>query len=144
MLLPTMSAQAINYGNLLREVQPQVIRDSQAHDNALAAVDRLMAEHAKAPNPAYEELIDLLATLIAKYEDETFPVPAATPVEVLRHLIEQQDLTQQQLAKQVGISPSHLSNILSREREITVEHARNFARVFNVSPLLFIDIDCGH
>ena len=62
-----MSAPAINYGTLLRDVQPQVIRDSQAHDRYLAEIDRLMAENAKTPNHAYEELIDLLATLIAKY-----------------------------------------------------------------------------
>ena len=138
-----MSAPAIDYGNLLRDVQPQVIRDSQAHGRYLAEVDRLMAENAKTPNPAYEELIDLLATLIAKYEDEVLPVPAATPVEVLRHLMEARNLPKQRLAEAVGISPSHLSNILSGQRQITVEHARSFARFFNVSPLLFIDIDCG-
>jgi HTH-type transcriptional regulator/antitoxin HigA len=135
-----MSAPAINYESLLRDVQPQVIRDSQAHHRYLADVDRLMALQAKNPNSAYEELIDLLATLIAKYEDETLPIPAASPVEVLRHLMESRDLPKQQLAEEIGISPSHLSNILSGERHITVEHARNFARVFSVSPLLFIDI----
>jgi HTH-type transcriptional regulator/antitoxin HigA len=138
-----MNARVINYGTLLRDVQPQVIRDSQAHGRYLAQVDRLMAENAKAPNPAYAELIDLLATLIAKYEDEALPMPASTPVEVLRHLMEARNLPKQRLAKEVGISPSHLSNILSGERQITVEHARNFARIFAVSPLLFIDIDRG-
>lgn len=128
----------------MRDIQPQVIRDPQAHSRYLAEVDRLMAENAKAPNPAYEELIDLLAILIAKYEDEALPVPTATPVEVLRHLMEARDLPKQRLAEEVGISPSHLSNIMSGERQITVEHARNLARIFSVSPLLFIDLDCGH
>ena len=136
-----MSAPAINYETLLRDVQPQVIHDSQAHGRYLADVDRLMMLNAENPNPAYDKLIDLLATLIAKYEDEVLPVPTATPVEVLRHLMEARGLPKQQLAEEVGISPSHLSNILSGERAITVEHARNFARVFSVSPLLFIDID---
>jgi HTH-type transcriptional regulator/antitoxin HigA len=140
-----MSAPAIiNYGTLLRDVQPQVIRDSQAHGRYLAEIDRLMAENAKTPNPAYEELIDLLATLIAKYEDEALPMPTATPVEVLQHLMEARELPKQRLAEEVGISPSHLSNILSGQRQITLEHARNFARFFSVSPLLFIDIDCAH
>jgi len=139
-----MSAPAINYETLLRDVQPQVIRDPQAHGRYLAEVDRLMAENAKAPNPAYEELIDLLGILIAKYEDEALPMPAATPVEVLRHLMEARDLPKHRLAAEVGISPSHLSNILSGERQITVEHARNFARIFSVSPLLFIDLAGGH
>ena len=136
-----MSAPAISYGALLSDVQPQVIRDPQAHGQFLAEVDRLMAENAKAPNPAYEELIDLLATLISKYEDEALPIRTATPVEVLRHLTEARELPKQQLAEEIGISPSHLSNILSGEREITLAQARNFARVFGVSPLLFIDID---
>src|SRR5262245_5014221 len=98
-----------------------------------------MAEYATAPDPAYEELSDLLAPLIAKYEDETTPMPTATPVQVLRHLMEARDLPKQRLAEEVGISPSHLSNILSGQRQITIEHARNFARCFGVSPLLFID-----
>ena len=140
MLLTTMNAPPINYASLLRDVQPQVIRDSAAHSRYLAEVDRLMAENAKAPNPAYDELIDLLATLIAKYEDEALPTRSATPIEVLRHLMEARGLPKQKLAEEVGISPSHLSNILSGERQITLEHARNFARFFSVSPLLFIDI----
>lgn len=84
---------------------------------------------------------NLLAILIAKYEDEAFPMPTVRPVEMLRHLMEARGLPKHQLAEEIGISPSHLSNIVSGERQITVEHARSFARVFSVSPLLFIDID---
>lgn len=136
-----MSSTAIDYRSLLSEVQPQVIRDPEEHRRALANVDRLMAKYSETSEPAYSEMIDLLATLISKYEDEAFPMPVASPVEVLRHLMEAKELSQQQLAKAVGISPPHLSNILSNTREITLEHARNFARVLGVSPLVFIDID---
>jgi antitoxin component HigA of HigAB toxin-antitoxin module len=37
----------------------------------------------------------------------------------------------------------NLSNILSGQRQITVEHARTLARIFSVPPLLFIDLDSG-
>jgi hypothetical protein len=70
-----MTAPAINYPDLLCEVQPRVILDVQQHGRYLAEVDRLMALNALTPDPAYLELIDLLATLISKYEDEALLWP---------------------------------------------------------------------
>ena len=135
-----MNAPAIDYGSLLHQVQPQVIRDPEEHARALAAVDRLMAEHGDDPNPAYSELIDLLATLIQQYEDQMLSIPTATPLEVLKHLIEESRLPKQAVAEQLGIAASHLSNILSGERQITIEHARKLGPIFGVSPRLFVDI----
>jgi antitoxin component HigA of HigAB toxin-antitoxin module len=54
--------------------------------------------------------------------------------------MEAREMSQQQLAKEVGISPPHLCNILSGTREITLKHARSFARVFGVSPLLLVEL----
>src|SRR5262252_1378328 len=107
-----MTMPAIDYGSLLRDVRPQVIRDAEQHKRALAAVEQLMAEHWKNPDPAYEELIDLLAKLIQNYEDETYSIPTATPLELLQHLVEERRLPKQLIAEELGISPSHLSNIL--------------------------------
>jgi HTH-type transcriptional regulator/antitoxin HigA len=129
-----------DYGSLLQAVQPRVIRDAVQHERALAAVERLMAEHFKNPAPAYEELIELLANLIQQYEDKLLSIPTSTPLEVLQHLVEERRLPKRLIAEQMGISPSHLSNILSGERQITIEHARNFGRVFGVSPRMFITL----
>ena len=128
---------AITYSSLLRAVQPRVIRDAQDHARALAEIDRLMKENAKSPDPARVELIDLLAVLIEKYERAAFPVPIASPVDVIRQLMEARQMSQVALAQELGIATPQLADILSGVREITVELAHNMARVFGVPATVF-------
>jgi len=44
-------------------------------------------------NTDLEDMIELLATLIEKYEQETFSFPQADPVQNLTHLMEGRDMT---------------------------------------------------
>lgn len=99
-----------------------------------------MALHAETPSPAYALMIYLLSTLIASYEDVKYPIPAASPVQMLEHLMAERQLSQQELAKAIGISAPHLSNILSGTRDITLEQARKFGSFFSVSPALFLSL----
>ena len=70
-----MKAPVLSYSALLNEVQPRVIRDEEDHHRALAEIDRLMKAHAAKPDLAYAEMIELLALLVSRYEDETVPSP---------------------------------------------------------------------
>lgn len=79
-----------SYEELLARVQPRVIHDDQEHERQLAEVLRLMQESDREPCDALLEMIDLLSTLIASYEERTMPTPEVTPEELLQHLREQQ------------------------------------------------------
>jgi HTH-type transcriptional regulator/antitoxin HigA len=77
-----------------------------------------------------------LTTLIAAYEEENHPIPDASPIDVLRTLIEANDLRQKDLAVIFG-SESIVSEVLHGKREINRNHIEKLSKRFNVSPAVF-------
>lgn len=130
-----------DYRSLLNEVVPHVIHDDAGHQRALSEVERLSGLLGEQSNTDLEDMIELLATLIEKYEQETICFSKADPVQLLTHLMESREMNQQQFAETVGLSTAHVSNVLSGTRAITVEQARKFGECFSVAPSLFLGID---
>ena len=136
-----MSA-AIDYRSLLTDVQPKVIFDEVGHQHALSAVEKLSSLLEKVDDPTeVENMIELLATLIEKYEQDTIRFSERDPVRILTHLMEARGMSQQQFADSVGLSSSHVSNILSGARTITVDLARKLGTYSSVAPSLFLGIE---
>jgi HTH-type transcriptional regulator/antitoxin HigA len=86
---------------------------------------------------AEEDLLEVLATLIARYEERHFPAPDVTPGEVLAHLIEVRGLSKAELARATGIPRQTITNIVSGTRGISAANRVAFAKFFHVSPQLF-------
>lgn len=82
-------------------------------------------------------LVNVVGELIAAYEARDLPVPAGSPAEVLRLLMEQNDLTQADLRDELGGQPV-VSAVLAGRRQINARQARALATRFNVSPAAFI------
>ncbi len=74
---------------------------------------------------------ELLGMVIAKYEDEHFPISAPQPVEAIRFVMEQRGFTQADLAQLLGLR-SRASEILSRKRELSVDHIRKLHREWHI------------
>jgi HTH-type transcriptional regulator/antitoxin HigA len=81
-------------------------------------------------NHALYSLFDLTLTLIEQWEDEHVSIPVAPPREVLRYLLEVNDLKQKDLEEIA--SPTLVSDILSGRREISKRLAKALAERFNV------------
>ncbi len=90
------------------------------------------------PTPEESELTELFTTRIQKYEAENFPLQRATPVEVIRFLIEQRGLLPKDLVPLFG-SKGTVSDILSGKRNIGVGTAVKLGEFFHVAPELFIE-----
>jgi HTH-type transcriptional regulator/antitoxin HigA len=86
-------------------------------------------------HPLYS-LFDLTMTLIEQWEKEHVSIPAAAPREVLRHLLEVNNLKQKDLEDIA--SPTLVSDILSGRREISRRLAKTLAERFNVNIGAFI------
>lgn len=117
-----------------RELAQSPITD-QTHAEALAVVDRLMSAHWRNSDVALSLLIDQLAKVIQAYEEEAYPFPEPTPVEMLEHLLEMRGLTPDEFAQAIGLSD--ISSILNHKRAITVDQAISFGKFFAVDPSLF-------
>jgi len=88
------------------------------------------------PTRAQVEAIELLTLLIERYEETHYPVPDASPVDVLRFLLEQHGLKQRDLAADLG-GESVVSEVLSGKRKLNATHIEQLSKRFHVSPAVF-------
>ena len=83
------------------------------------------------------DLLEIVGDIIAVYEDRHYPITDAEPREVLRLLMEQNNLQQKDLAAELG-SQSVVSEILSGKRDVNARQAKVLATRFAVSPGAFL------
>ena len=129
-----MNALAANYAALLSETRPEVIRDERQNQAYVRQLEKLTSK--KSVTRAEEKLIELLAVLIEDFEAKHFRVPEATPVAIIRHLMEAHGLRQKDLVSIFG-TESIASEVLHGKRELTKEHIKRLSARFGVSPAVF-------
>jgi HTH-type transcriptional regulator/antitoxin HigA len=123
------------YLALLRTFPPRPIRDDDVHRRAIAVVNGLLDRPTLSPDE--EDYLDVLGLLIADYEDAIYEHPEFTPVERLRHLMEEHSLTQAELARRTAVAVTSLSDILTGKRRISPRIRARFAECFGVAPSYF-------
>ena len=131
--------QTINHWGYLLPYT-HVPRTKSEYLKLLDFVDKLMAESRQQKNKNDERITSLLkvcAKNIETYETYRFPTKAASPIEVLKFLMEEHGLGQDDLPE-IG-SQSLISKILTGERKLTVEHIKYLSKRFGVSPSVFIE-----
>lgn len=96
------------------------IRSEQDYERTLVRVEELF--DATPGTPAADEL-EILVTLIEKYEAAHYPVEPPTPIEAIRFRMEQQDLTPRDLEPILG-SRTRVSEVLSGNRRLTLDMIR--------------------
>lgn len=114
---------------------PRVIHTEEELDQYAKALFRLTAKDD--PTGAELQAIELLTMLVEQYEDRVHPIPPATPVEVLRYLMERHGLKQKDLVPELG-SESNVSQILSGARNLTLPHIHALAKRFGVPASVFV------
>jgi HTH-type transcriptional regulator / antitoxin HigA len=81
-------------------------------------------------------LLDIVGTLIEKYENETIPSPEGTPIECLKYLMEEHGLKQKDLTE-MG-SPGVISEILNGKRELNKRHIAALSKRFGCGAGVFL------
>ena len=129
-----MSALATDYGSLLSETKPEVIHDEGQNDTFVARLEELSSK--QVVTPAEEKLIELLTVLIENFEAQHYPVQGSGPLDVIRHLMEENHLRQKDLVDVFG-TESIVSDVLNGKRDLAKDHIRKLSERFGVSPALF-------
>ena len=124
------------YRRLLSRAMPIVIETEEENARMLAIVERLMKKGEKL-SAEEAKLLKLLARLVEDFEQRFYQPRDATPLEVLRHLMESRGIKQSQLWGVFG-SKGIASEVLSGKRGISKTHARALANYFHVSADLFV------
>ena len=94
----------------------KLIKNDKQLNKALERVDQLW--DAKSNTPERDEL-EVLSLLIEKYEEEHYPIPASDPIEAIKFLMEQNDLSRKDLQPFIG-SMGRVSEILNRKRDLSL------------------------
>lgn len=113
---------------------PTPIASERQHEEYLSVLDKLAnKDH---PTREEEKYAEVLMTLIEAYEEKNHSVPVASPVDVLRSLMDANELRQKDLIPIFG-SESIVSEILHKKRELNKAHIEKLSKRFHVSPAAF-------
>jgi HTH-type transcriptional regulator / antitoxin HigA len=126
------------YLELVRTVPLRPIASEAELDRAIAMIDALLDQNKR--NRDEEDYLDVLSDLVEKYEDEHDPMPPVSGAEMLRFLIESKATSQTEVAAEAGIAESTMSEILAGKREMNRKHIEALARLFRVSPAVFMSV----
>ena len=113
---------------------PAPITSERQHEEYVSVLDRLASK--ENPSRDEEKYAGVLMTLIEAYEEEHHSIPDASPVEVLRTLMDANDLRQKDLVPIFG-SESIVSEVLHRKRDLNKTHIEKLRKRFHVSPAAF-------
>ena len=87
-------------------------------------------------DPTSEDAIQLsiYSDLVAEYESEHYPIDIPTPGELISEALKEKSMTQRQLASEVGVSPSRISDYVTGRAEPTLRIAGKLCSVLGLSP----------
>ncbi|WP_118167374.1 helix-turn-helix domain-containing protein [Nostoc sphaeroides] len=130
----TLTFNCGTYASLLAKYQPKVIKTDEENEQAIT----LAQELSHRVNRTLEEsaLLDLLITLIEKYEDEHYSIGESTAHSMFLHLIDAQNVKEAELVSILGTTEV-VSQVMSGKQEITQEMAKVLGKFFHVDTSLF-------
>jgi HTH-type transcriptional regulator/antitoxin HigA len=123
------------YQKLIKQFRLVPIKDDNHLKLAHEMMDRLLQEDL---DPSGEDYLAVLADLVESYEDRHFPISDASEVDILRELMRSNGLSQTDLAREVGIVQSTISNVLNGSRKLTKNQVIKLAEFFGVDPSVFL------
>ena len=125
------------YGRLLHEVLPSVIETGAQYDSLSGRLSGLVRK-GRNRRPEETRLMKLLAVLVRDYDErQSFPSATMSPQEAIQFLMEHSGKTPADLLPVFG-QRSHVSEALNGKRQMSLEQARKLAKIFSVSPRVFI------
>lgn len=113
---------------------PTPITSARQHEEYLFVMDKLASK--ENPTKEEEKYAEVLMTLIEAYEEDQHSIPDASPVEILRTLMDANDLRQKDLVPIFG-SESIVSEVLNKKRGLNKSHIEKLSKRFRISPAVF-------
>jgi HTH-type transcriptional regulator/antitoxin HigA len=115
------------------EIRP--IRNDDDHAAAVAEIERLWDA---AAGTEEDDKLDILSTLVEKYEDTRWPnIDVSDPIDLLNYAIEELGHSQAELAELLG-SRSRASELLNRRRPLTVEMIHKISEAWKIPADLLV------
>jgi HTH-type transcriptional regulator / antitoxin HigA len=125
---------AVSKKYALEVESPTPIASARQHEEYLAVLDKLAS--IENPTTEQEKYAEVLITSVEAHEEERYAIPDASPVEVLRALMDANDLRQKDLVSIFG-TESIVSEVLHKKRQLNKSHLEKLSTRFRISPAAF-------
>jgi HTH-type transcriptional regulator/antitoxin HigA len=106
----------------------KIIETKKEYEIALERFEKVF--HAKVGSVEGKEA-KLLALLIEDYENKHFPIPEPDPIEAIKFMMEQSNISQTDLAAILG-NKGNVSKVLNRKRKLSLEMIRNISKNLHI------------
>lgn len=106
----------------------KILKTKKEYQGSLERFENIF--QAKAGTPASDEA-DVLALLIKDYEDRHFIIDAPSPIEAIKYRMEQQGLTNKDLAQILGFK-SRVSDIFKKNRKLNLGMVRRLYKELHI------------
>jgi len=84
--------------------------------------------------------LSVMSDIIIAYEKEHYPIGKPTVSELIELYLEENNMTQKQLAQEIGVSPSRINDYISGRSEPTLKNAGLLCRVLSIPPSAMLRI----
>ena len=78
--------------------------------------------------------LTLMSDIVINYEKEHYPISKPTVAELIEMSLEDEGMTQKQLAQQIGVSPSRINDYVAGRAEPTLRVARLLCHALKITP----------
>lgn len=121
---------------MVSQLNYTVIKDRKQYNEYCDLLEKLVFSEFR---EQYEEHIELLTLIIEKYQDENSSSGSdLDPVEMIKILMDDHDMNRSQLAKEMNVSRSLITEILSYKKAISKDMVRKLSERFKVRPEAFL------
>ena len=115
-------------------ISVNIIKNETSYKAALKRIREIF--NAKEGTTEFEEL-EILSILVEEYEDKRFIIPESDPLDIIKFVMEQNDLKQSDLIGILG-DKTNVSKVLNRKRPLTLEMIRKFSKTYHIPADLLI------
>jgi len=110
------------------------IKTELDYQNALKEIERLMDAQ---PDTPEGDRLDIMATLIAAYEEKHYPIENPDPIDAILHRMDVLGIDRKDLEKIIG-TRARVSEILNRKRPLTINMIRRISGKLCISANVLI------
>jgi HTH-type transcriptional regulator/antitoxin HigA len=114
-----------------------IIRNDEQYRNYCNELERLTSRYNNNPSEELLNLIDTITLLIEKHDEDNSKLKEIDPVQLLKYLMEENNINQKELAELLQISKGHLSDILNYKKGLSKKVIRLLSARFKVRQSAF-------
>lgn len=82
--------------------------------------------------------LSVLSDVVIEYEKEHFPIEKPTIAELIADGLAEKSMTQRDLAENLGVSPSRISDFVSGRAEPSLRQAQMLCKILGIQPAVML------